>query len=310
MTEPKTTAPKNAVHAFLNTGSGTFRTADLDAVKQHIKQAFADSYESVTIHVGDGKVLIEEMEHIARTEDFAVLLAGGGDGTVSAAANFAWQNDKILAVIPGGTMNLFARSLAMPQDLFEAIDALRTSNIRAYDIATANGRPFVHQMSIGLHPRMIRKRARLRYGSRLGKMVATLKAFWRTIARMPLYKLTLDIDGERETRKLSALSISNNLFGGTALPFAEQPDGGRLGVYMVGRMNRQKALKLGADLLLGQTRDNPDVVIKTAQKVEISVEGRRKPSKCVQDGELLPLKDKVTIELHPKSLRVLSVRRD
>lgn len=304
------TEPKNTVHAFLNTGSGTFKTADLDSVKRRIEAVLASTHDAVTIHVGKGKELIEEMEQTAGNEDFAVLLAGGGDGTVSAAAEFAWKNNKILAVIPGGTMNLFARSLAMPLDLDAAIDALGQSEIRDFDIATANGRPFVHQMSIGLHPRMIRKRDRLTYGSRLGKMVASLKAFWRTIARMPLYQLTLDIDGERETCKLSALSISNNLFGGTTPPFAEQPDGGRLGIYMVGRMNRQKALKLGADLLLGQTHDNPDVVIKTAQKVEISVEGNRKPSKCVQDGELLPLKDKVTIELHPKSLRVLSVRRD
>ncbi|WP_157967546.1 diacylglycerol/lipid kinase family protein [Cohaesibacter intestini] len=304
------TEPNNSVHAFLNTGSGTFRTADLDAVKDHIQQALADHYDAVTFHVGDGKALIDDMEKTARSEDFAVLLAGGGDGTVSAAAEFAWKHDKILAVIPGGTMNLFARSLAMPLDLDAAIDALGHSQMRAYDIATANGRPFVHQMSIGLHPRMIRKRDRLTYGSRFGKMAASLKAFWRTIARMPLYQLTLSIDGTPETCKLSALSISNNLFGGTTPPFAEQPDGGRLGVYMVGRMNRQKALKLGADLLLGQTHDNPDLTIRAARKVEISMTSRKKPAKCVQDGELLPLEDKVTIELHPKSLRVLSAKTD
>ncbi|KAI1691997.1 diacylglycerol kinase catalytic domain-containing protein [Ditylenchus destructor] len=90
--------------------------------------------------------------------DLDAMLAGGGDGTVSAAAGLAWQSRMPLGIIPAGTMNLFARSLNIPLDIWQAIDALADGDIAAADIGTADDRAFVHQFSAGLHARMVRLR--------------------------------------------------------------------------------------------------------------------------------------------------------
>ena len=293
------------IAAYLNTGSGTFQMLEIGHVRGMLERAFGGAGYELDIHTGGGANLIKQMKEQSRTQDFDILLAGGGDGTVSAAADTAWRNGKTLAVLPGGTMNLYARALDIPLDVELAIDALANGRTKNADIATANGDPFVHQFSVGLHPRMIRKRNSLDYQSRITKMLASTRAFWETISHMPTCGVTIDLDGKREERQLSALSVSNNLFGSTAPPYAEKLDGGELGVYMAGRLTWQRALVLGADLLIGQTPNNPDLEIQSAQCVKLTVHEKPEGSQCVRDGELYDLPDEITIELHAKELSVL-----
>ena len=85
-----------------------------------------------------------------------VVLAGGGDGTISAAAAALMGKKKALAILPAGTMNLFARSLGIPLSLDAAVEAFADGEVRAVDVASANGRPFIHQFSIGMHAKMVR----------------------------------------------------------------------------------------------------------------------------------------------------------
>jgi len=53
-----------------------------------------------------------------------LVIAFGGDGHVNEVANGVAETDCVLGVIPGGTMNVFARALGLPLDPFEAIEHL------------------------------------------------------------------------------------------------------------------------------------------------------------------------------------------
>lgn len=55
-----------------------------------------------------------------------VIVAFGGDGHVNEVANGVAETDATLAIIPGGTMNVFSRALGIPQDPFKAIDHLES----------------------------------------------------------------------------------------------------------------------------------------------------------------------------------------
>ena len=56
-----------------------------------------------------------------------LVIAFGGDGHVNEVANGVAETESTLAIIPGGTMNVFARALGLPMDPFRAIDHLMGS---------------------------------------------------------------------------------------------------------------------------------------------------------------------------------------
>ncbi|WP_407815538.1 diacylglycerol kinase family protein, partial [Staphylococcus aureus] len=64
------------------------------------------------------------MERAAEEPGIEGIIAGGGDGTISAAAGIAWKQGIALGIVPAGTMNLFARSLKLPLDIRQALETL------------------------------------------------------------------------------------------------------------------------------------------------------------------------------------------
>src|SRR5690606_17135358 len=101
-----------------------------------------------------GSAVEAALRKAATSQGVDAVMAGGGDGTISAAAAIAYETGMPLAVLPVGTMNLFARALKVPLVLDDALEALAAGAVGAVDIATANDRPFVHQFGVGIHARL------------------------------------------------------------------------------------------------------------------------------------------------------------
>ena len=81
-----------------------------------------------------------------------LVVAFGGDGHVNEVANGLAGTDSVLAVIPGGTMNVFARALGLPLDPKDAIDALVASlerEPRSVPLGRMDGRYFTFSAGCG-----------------------------------------------------------------------------------------------------------------------------------------------------------------
>jgi diacylglycerol kinase family enzyme len=146
------------IKAIFNRDGGTFRTTDMEAYSARVEDVFREAGHQIEIAVVAGSEMEETLQKTAQRDDLDAMIAGGGDGTISAAAGVAWKSGIPLGIVPAGTMNLFARALKLPLDIWKVLDVLAEGKIVDADIGSADGRAFVHQFSMGLHARMVRYR--------------------------------------------------------------------------------------------------------------------------------------------------------
>ena len=293
------------ISVVLNPGSGTLCTVNLYEIRNTLTHALNEAgHELISWH--DDDATITDSLNAALQENPDCLMIGGGDGSVAAAARVAWKNNKVLAILPGGTMNLYARTLQLPMDLAECALAYRHSEVANLDIGTADDHVFLHQFTVGLHSRMVRLRNRMSYGSKISKVWASMRALIVIVFHPSHFLVDLVVDQKRVGRRtVSALSITNNLFGAGHIPYADEPDGGVLGIYYSDPVRPAFALRLVLDTFTGTADSNPHLHDIQGKEVELTISGRRKHTKGMLDGELIPLGDSLKFRIHPGCLQVL-----
>jgi diacylglycerol kinase family enzyme len=93
------------------------------------------------------------LAHGAARAGTDVVIALGGDGTHNEVANGLVGTDTALATLPGGSTNVFARSLGLPNDPVEAADAvlaaLDAGRVERVGLGSANGRYFLFHVGAG-----------------------------------------------------------------------------------------------------------------------------------------------------------------
>lgn len=89
----------------------------------------------------------------AANEGVDVVAVLGGDGTLNEAANGLAGTRTALAALPGGSTNVFARTIGLPNDPIEAtgvlLDAMEQGSIRPVGLGSVNGRYFLFHVGMG-----------------------------------------------------------------------------------------------------------------------------------------------------------------
>jgi diacylglycerol kinase family enzyme len=107
---------------LLNTKAGALERAD-DAGRpdERIAKRLADYGIDADVRGVDGDLLTDETRSAAASGNYAVVVAGGGDGTLNAVASGVVGTGVTFGVLPLGTHNHFAKELGMPLDLDDAV---------------------------------------------------------------------------------------------------------------------------------------------------------------------------------------------
>ncbi|MFC0284113.1 diacylglycerol kinase family protein [Camelimonas abortus] len=92
--------------------------------------------------------IARDIVRLRASADLVVIC--GGDGSVSSAAMAAMESGLPLGVIPMGTANDLARTLAIPMDLEAAAEVIVAGRTAAVDVGSVNGHAFFNVASIGL----------------------------------------------------------------------------------------------------------------------------------------------------------------
>ncbi len=159
------------------------------------------------------------------------VVIGGGDGTLNAAAPALLETKLPLGIIPLGTANDLARTLALPLDPGAAAAVIAAGRIRQVDVGLANGRPFFNVASIGMGvdlTRALTRDAKSRWGT-LGYAVAG----FRVLRRMRPFRARIIQDGKVYKTRTVHLAVGNGRHygGGMTVSEAASIDDHRLNVY-------------------------------------------------------------------------------
>jgi diacylglycerol kinase family enzyme len=122
------------------------------------------------------------------------VLVAGGDGSIGAAAAVLANRDTELAILPSGTLNHLAKDIGLPLNLEDAARFALDGAAAPADAGFVNHRLFVNTSSVGAYVTFVRLRERLE--RRIGYGAASFIAALRLLYRLPVFSVTLEVDGE------------------------------------------------------------------------------------------------------------------
>jgi diacylglycerol kinase family enzyme len=256
-------------------------------------------------------VLIEGGEQILQAtlqavrEGARVVVAAGGDGTISAVASRLAGTDVAMGVLPLGTLNHFARDLGIPLELDEAVRTIAQGQPIAIDAAEVNGRLFINSSSLGLYPDIVLDRERQRRRLGRGKWRALFAASTHAARRYPVLSLQIDLNGQAYQRRSSFVFIGNNEYRMEGFNIGERESmaSGRLSLYVTQRTGRFGLLRLALRALFGRLRQARDFDMVTARTLVVRT--RHKHMRVATDGEVSLMETPLHYRIRPGALRVI-----
>jgi YegS/Rv2252/BmrU family lipid kinase len=285
------------VHVIINPAAGQDRPI-LGRLNSVFQPAEIDWDVFITKKEGDGRRLAQQA--VAAGAD--VVAAHGGDGTISEVANGLIGSDIPLAIIPGGTANVLAIELGIPNDPGEAAALIcGNSTLRVVDVGQIEQKYFVQRASIGLEAKIVDGADR-DSKVRLGWLAYALSAL-QALTEPPSERYLLTLDGQQVEMEGLACFVANagnlGLPGFTLAPTIDMSDG-LLDVVIIQQANLTSLLSLALNAV--GAGFNPDTIHHwQVRQVAIQAE----PSQAVQsDGEIIGETPIIT-KILPQALRII-----
>ncbi len=286
-------------HILINRGGGS--VGETAVIERALTDAGVDGdiqllagdelHEAATKAVGDGAELV---------------IAGGGDGTISCIAGAVAGSDTVLGVLPLGTLNHFARDLGIPLGLQEAAKLIAAGKIRRVDVAEVNGRLFINNSAIGVYPLMVRDRDAQQQELGRRKRAALAIAAARTLFRFSSRRLTLTVNDRKAQVDTPLLFVGNNRYR-LELPGAgtrERLDSGELCIIVLRRKSRWGFLAAIVRSLAGRHRPIDIVEVDDVQRLRV---GSSRASLTISlDGETARMEPPLHYRIRPGAIKVIA----
>lgn len=248
------------------------------------------------LSVGPGDVtrLAREAAH-----DHAIIVAAGGDGTVSEVVNgllpVEEESRPAVGVLPLGTGNDLAHGLGIPSRPDRALEILARGRTRPMDVVRLRRgrdgegpvevRAFANAAILGFCGRISDRLppARRRRWGRFSYLRAALDELADAVA----HEVKIRIDGEAIAERASMVIVANGRFAGGRLPLAPRasPHDGRLDLVILPPLTPWRFASLLPRVLAGRQLAHPAVIHRTGRSVSVEADP---PMWMNVDGETLP----------------------
>ena len=293
------------IKIILNTHGGRLDTrTKISLVEQGMAAAGVGFVLELTEYPDHGRELAQK----AAQENWPVVVAAGGDGTIGEVVNGLMRARvdlpvPTLGIIPFGSANDLADNLELPGDVTAACRLIAAGNTRLIDLGLVNGRYFANNSAIGLEPIVTIEQNQMRHilNGTPRYVVAALSC----IRKAKPWQARLEWDHGVFEGPITLVTVGNGHRTGGAFymtPQAELDDGLLDFVYALG-MTAWQMLKLLPQTLKGKHIHHPLVTYLRTRSLTITIS----PTSPIQaDGEIIAV-DATTIDYQivPKILRVI-----
>ena len=245
--------------------------------------------------------------------------AGGGPGDGGPGdGGWAGAAPPLLAVIPGGGANVFARGLGLPVRVAAAIDRIRSviesGRYRTIGLGLAGDRYFTFSAGLGMDAEVVREVERLRASGRRESAALFAWAILRryssgTDRRHPA--LTLERDGQPATPDLFVTAITNRspwtyVRGRAMLPVPNPDFNSGLDVLALRKLRATTIVSTVGQMLLIRSRSPRGRHVLTVTGLESVTVRAARPIAFQVDGDYLGETEAVKFQFVPHALRVVA----
>lgn len=238
-----------------------------------------------------------------------LVIASGGDGTVSEVAGQLLHTGIPLGIIPRGTSNAFATALGITHPitpLRHACHLILRGKTKLVDAALCNGLPMILLAGIGYYAGMIDNASR-DLKDRWG-VLAYLVAGWQQIDENKLFTAQIEVEGKVKESQAGCITVANAAPPTSVMAqgMGEVPyDDGQLDLTITTANSRLGAVNAMLDMfgaaLVKSEVDNPNIRHGRLEKLKITTDP---PQKVVLDGEVVGTTP-VEVECLAQSLTVV-----
>lgn len=293
-------SPKACVILNAAAGSGIDEAALHQLETRFIERGF----EIKIYRAQDGAQLRSHAQSAVK-QGLHLVIAAGGDGTLSTVAAELKDSHATLGILPWGTLNHFAKDCGIPLDAEEAINVLLDGQTQAVDVGEVNGHLFINNSSLGLYPHAVRRRDAQRRRLGRGKMWAFFWASLSLLRLFPMLHIKLSADGQSLLRRTPFVFIGNNEYIMEGFRMADRVSlqRGRLSVYTSHTAGRLGLLRLALRALIGRLHGAEGFDALTTEA--LTIETRHKALRVALDGEVTTLSTPLHYRIHPAALQVM-----
>ena len=237
----------------------------------------------------------------AVADDFDVIVAVGGDGTLRETAMSVIHTDRVLGLLPCGTGNDYARAVGIPTDAEAAVEILLNGQNKVVDAGDANGTLFFNVAGFGFDVDVLDYTEYYKPKCKKGSTAYRLGCL-KAVLGLKLRKTTLTFpDGAIERNVLMAAAGVGTHFGGgmNVLPESDMSDG-LLDVCIAHDVSRLRLLSLLPKFIKGKHLGLPVITYKKTTEVSVVCDP---VSRIEVDGERMD-GTPVTFRVLPGALKV------
>jgi diacylglycerol kinase family enzyme len=233
------------------------------------------------------------------------VLVSGGDGTIATAATALLETPAELAILPGGTLNHFARDLGVSTEPEEALELAVHGASRGVDVGIVNGRVFLNTSSVGAYVRFVRIRERLE--QRFGYRIASALAALRILFQWSSYAVELEVDGQPRIYRTPLVFIGVGEREIQVPTLGSRVKDGKRGLHVMVVRGRSRARLFSITLAavargVDAVASTPELDAYLVDRCRISL---RRPTRVALDGELESMQTTLEYELRRDALHVV-----